>query len=271
MADLNYISKSDIFFSCTEKAYRSVESNLDVHALIHIYSGSLLVKDHNGTYVIQEGETALFYRNMLATFIKQPGSDLPFKSVAIGFSQQFLQSFYAGKTMVRKNKPIWELHRFKEHPLLKSLFDSILPYYDDQMIDLPLELISLKVNEALTIVHTIDPKADSILGNFTIPGKLDIVDFMQKNYAFNIPLERFAYLSGRSLATFKRDFQKAFNMSPQKWLLEMRLKQAHFLITEKHEKPSDVYLEVGFENYSHFSRSFKRKFGNAPSNVMVSY
>ncbi|PWT74573.1 MAG: AraC family transcriptional regulator, partial [Bacteroidetes bacterium] len=102
------------------------------------------------------------------------------------------------------------------------------------------------------------------------PGKIDIAEFMLKNYTFNIAIERFAYLTGRSLATFKRDFQKAFNMPPQKWLLEKRLKQAHFLIAEKNCKPSDIYLEVGFENLSHFSNSFKQHFGYSPSSVTVS-
>jgi AraC-like DNA-binding protein len=33
------------------------------------------------------------------------------------------------------------------------------------------------------------------------------------------------------------------------------------------KKPSDVYLEVGFEDLSHFSFAFKKEFGKAPSLV----
>jgi len=47
----------------------------------------------------------------------------------------------------------------------------------------------------------------------------------------------------------------------------MRLKNAHYLIEEKHQKPSEVYLEAGFENLSHFSRSFKEYFGYPPSTL----
>jgi AraC-like DNA-binding protein len=43
------------------------------------------------------------------------------------------------------------------------------------------------------------------------------------------------------------------------------LEQAYFLIKEKGKKPSDVYLEVGFEDLSHFSFAFKKEFGKAPS------
>ncbi|MGC3978445.1 MAG: AraC family transcriptional regulator [Paludibacteraceae bacterium] len=151
------------------------------------------------------------------------------------------------------------------------MFDSILPYYKLHGENLPIHLTDIKLEEAITIIPTVDMDADSILANFSEQGKIDLADFMQKNYSFNIPLERFAYLTGRSLATFKRDFQKSFNISPQKWLLETRLKHAHYLISEKHRKPSDVYLEVGFENLSHFSNAFKLYFGCTPSKVLLSH
>jgi|GEM_PF-3360782 len=32
-------------------------------------------------------------------------------------------------------------------------------------------------------------------------------------------------------------------------------------------KPSEVYLDVGFENFSHFSYSFKKVYGRPPSAV----
>jgi AraC-like DNA-binding protein len=40
-----------------------------------------------------------------------------------------------------------------------------------------------------------------------------------------------------------------------------------FKIKEKGKKPSDVYLEVGFEDLSHFSFAFKKAFGKAPSQL----
>lgn len=240
------------------------------HALVYIYSGSMTVTDANGTYTIKAGETALFYRNMLAKFTKHPSDTAAFKSISILFSQPFLQKFYSLNKSNENTKPKWEAKRIEKHPLLISLFDSIVPYYHLHGDNLPAHLTDIKLQEAITILRTVDTGADSLLANFAGQGKSDLAGFMQKNFSFNIPLERFARLTGRSLATFKRDFQKAFNSTPQKWLLETRLKQAHYLISEKNKKPSDVYLEVGFENLSHFSHSFKQHFGYTPSSVAVS-
>jgi AraC family transcriptional regulator, exoenzyme S synthesis regulatory protein ExsA len=104
-----------------------------------------------------------------------------------------------------------------------------------------------------------------VLANFEEPGKIDLTAYMEKNFMFNLPLEKFAYLTGRSLTTCKRDFSKAFNTTPQRWLTQKRLELAHYQFVEKKKKPIDVCYEVGFENLSHFSHAFKKQFGYAPS------
>lgn len=267
MPYINYISKSDIFFSCTEKEQRSHENTVAEHALVYLHSGSMTVTDQNGAYKIQEGETVLFPRNMLAKFVKHPPEMTEFKSISILFSQPFLQRYYSVNPANENIKPGWEARRIEKHPLLTSLFNSILPYYDLHGESLPAPLSDIKLQEAIAILRTVDPGADHILANFSEQGKIDLPEFMLKSFAFNIPLERFARLTGRSLATFKRDFQKAFHTTPQKWLLETRLKQAHYLISEMNKKPSDAYLEAGFENLSHFSTAFKKHFGYTPSGL----
>ncbi len=106
---------------------------------------------------------------------------------------------------------------------------------------------------------------DNVLVDFGDPGKINLSSFMECNYMFNMTMDKFGYLTGRSLTTFKRDFKRAFQTTPQKWLTQKRLELAHYQIREKTRKPSEVYLEVGFENLSHFNYAFKRYFGYAPT------
>jgi AraC-like DNA-binding protein len=44
-------------------------------------------------------------------------------------------------------------------------------------------------------------------------------------------------------------------------LLKRRLAAAYEAITKDHKAPVDLYLDLGFEDLSHFSRSFKQEFG----------
>ena len=90
---------------------------------------------------------------------------------------------------------------------------------------------------------------------------------MEEHYMYNLPLEKFAFLTGRSLTTFKSDFKKTFNNTPGKWLTQKRLNLAHHKLDVEKLKTSDVYLSVGFENLSHFSFAFKKAFGYSPSSL----
>jgi AraC-like DNA-binding protein len=96
---------------------------------------------------------------------------------------------------------------------------------------------------------------------------IDLADFIEQDYMFNMPLNKFSYLTGRSLTTFKRDFDKIYGVTPQRWLTKRRLKLAHYLLSESKQKPVDVYREVGFENLSHFSYAFRKQFGYAPKEI----
>jgi AraC family transcriptional regulator, exoenzyme S synthesis regulatory protein ExsA len=88
---------------------------------------------------------------------------------------------------------------------------------------------------------------------------------MEDNYCFNLTVEQYAQLCNRSLSAFKRDFQKTMHTTPGKWLLEKRLSHALRLLENKEKNVNEVAFESGFENASHFTRSFKERYQVTPS------
>jgi AraC-like DNA-binding protein len=131
-------------------------------------------------------------------------------------------------------------------------------------------LAEIKIKEVLILLLQEDAGLKDVLFDFNEPGKIDIEAFMNKNYHFNVNLDRFAYLTGRSLATFKRDFEKIFGVTPGKWLLKKRLQEAYYLLSEKGKMASDIYMDLGFEDLSHFSFVFKKQYGLSPSKILSS-
>ncbi|MFV0469317.1 MAG: helix-turn-helix domain-containing protein, partial [Dysgonomonas sp.] len=127
-------------------------------------------------------------------------------------------------------------------------------------------MMKLKLQEGVLSLLNIDKEFYPELFDFTEPWKIDILDFMEENYMYDLTVEDIALYTGRSLATFKRDFKKLSDISPQRWLMYKRLKVANDKILNENKKISDVYLEVGFKNFSHFSTAYKKYFGHSPSN-----
>ena len=83
----------------------------------------------------------------------------------------------------------------------------------------------------------------------------------------NLKLEEIAFLCNMSLSTFKRHFIKEYQISPGKWLQDKRLQKAKEMLETADLKPSDIYLDFGYNNLSNFSIAFKNKFGINPSEI----
>ena len=87
-------------------------------------------------------------------------------------------------------------------------------------------------------------------------------------WSCELSIEEIAHYTGRSLATFKRDFKKISDLTPEKWLIKKRLEKAYELMKAGRKKVVEVYAEVGFRNPSHFSTAFKKEFGVAPTALL---
>lgn len=261
-----YLTKEIKLSSYEDKLFKSDLMFAD-HMLVWFISGETKIIQWDTTFNFKAGDIFLIPRNQLATIINYPKNGLPHKTVVMHLSVERLRRFYE-KIDVKVAEPEQKIFRYSNHPLLASCMASLIPYFDVDG-EFPEELASLKISEAISILRMIDSGVDSVLANFDSPGKIDLVNFMERNFMFNMSLEKLGYLTGRSLSTFNRDFKKLFNTTPQKWLTEKRLELAYYHLAEKKKKPTEVYLEVGFEDLSHFSFIFKKKYGFSPNQLQA--
>lgn len=256
-----------ILYSCYYNRNREGEQFIPEHVFSYQISGTLLVNDGNKMYTVNEGDFKLSRRNHLVKFTKQPPENGEYRSVSVLLDQETLYNFsleYGYKAEKQQNgSAVIEL---KPDPLYKSYIDSLRPYQESKEPGNE-QLLTLKLREAILILLKANPELKDVLFDFNEPGKIDLEAFMLKNFHFNVDLKRFAYLTGRSLSTFKRDFEKIFHTTPSRWLQQRRLQEALYQIKEKGKTASDVYHDLGFEDLSHFSFAFKKMFGIAPSKI----
>ncbi|KMQ62667.1 AraC family transcriptional regulator [Chryseobacterium sp. BLS98] len=255
-----------INYSCYFTVFREGEQFTSYNALSMVISGEMELNDGVNKKIFRSGEIYFVRKNQLLKFLKKPGEEAEFKSLSIRFDDEMLKQMSEEEHFVVPEKlktPAFIEVSVAKH--LKYFMESLLQYQDLLENKSP-ELALLKQKEALILLFEHDQSLKNILYDVSNPYKVDLEVFMLKNYHFNVKLDRFAYLTGRSLATFKRDFEKIFGTAPRKWLLEKRLQEARYLL-ERGSKASDIYLDLGFEDLSHFSFAFKKQYGLPPSRV----
>lgn len=254
-------------YSCSFDRSYTYEKFVPESLLAYQISGQTQIYHQRGEMVLEEGQFLLARRNQFAKSIKVPSGDQDYQCISVLLTMDRLQKFaldneIACEERYRGSRNIL----FGPNNMLNGYFQSIIPYIEsNKPINKRLETI--KVNEAIALLLDMRPDLESFLFDFSDPHKQNLEEFMLKNYHYNAPIEHFARLSGRSLTSFKREFADIFKTSPGTWLKEKRLSEAYYLIQKKSRKPQDIYLDLGFENLSHFYTSFKQKYGTTPAAI----
>lgn len=267
MIDRSVYNFKDIIYSCFQPEESLSEHCLPHHALIYVYSGEIKITDNGKELSVHAGEYVFLKRDNRVKIHKHTLGSEPYKAISIRFDRKFLREYFR---IVKKERLPQNVKRFKEtviklehSPYIESLFASLFPF-TERGIKPTEEFVNMKMNEAMSYILQTDIRFFPTLFDFNNPWKIDLLEFMEQNYMQDMSLKDFALYTGRSLASFKRDFSQLSELPPQKWLIEKRLTKAHELI-KGGKSVTDAYIEVGFKNRSHFSTAFKSHFGYSPN------
>ncbi|NAS11865.1 AraC family transcriptional regulator [Poritiphilus flavus] len=235
------------------------------HEILHVSSGSCKLIIEGRSLELLPGQSILIPKH---TILKYQKVGSPYQSILFFLKDEFLLEFLQNHSF---SKPWQKLARpyviFQAEDLLNAAFQSMRPYIRNAA-KTSKELFRVKTFEILLNLSNNTKTLPEFLFHMAIPAKVDLKLFMENMYIKKIGLQELAQLSGRSLSGFKREFQEVFGTSPFKWIKEKRLQTARELIVHTAKRPTEIYLDVGFEDYSHFSKSYKSYFGYLPSHTL---
>lgn len=150
-------------------------------------------------------------------------------------------------------------------PVLTAYFHSVFGYFGNKEKP-PVSLLELKFKEL--ILNIVSSRCNELVSAYLLSlcaeNKACMREIMERNFIYNMKLEEFARLSGRSLTSFKRDFITIFKTTPGKWLARKKLEYARHLLETTDKNINELTFESGFENPSHFIRIFKQAFKLSP-------
>jgi AraC-like DNA-binding protein len=92
-----------------------------------------------------------------------------------------------------------------------------------------------------------------------------VFNYVKNHFREEITLEEIAGLVSMTVPSFCRYFKKITNKTFIQFVNEYRLVHASKLLAEKPLSITEVCFESGFNNFSHFNKSFKAFTGQNPS------
>ena len=120
------------------------------------------------------------------------------------------------------------------------------------------ELAGAELKSLLTTLHRRDPGQ--------LPQKVvQVQEYLQTHYARPITNKELADLAGYHEYYLNRIFTAATGQSLHRYLLNVRLNRAAYLILNTDLELQDIPEQVGFGSYPHFSGYFKQVYGCSPA------
>jgi AraC-like DNA-binding protein len=235
---------------------------------VYVVEGRKIWHTAYGSYDLQKGDCAFVRKG--ACIVEQFFETDPC-FIFLFMPDEFICEALSSKLTrsIKADRQFHPIISVSDNVMVQAFFFSIMSYFESNRE--PGEaLLELKFRE-LVLTLADDVSNSDLRSYFSSllqqPRIISLQQIMEENFCFNLKLDEFARLSGRSLSAFKRDFENLYQVSPGKWLLEKRLGHALHLLTNASKTVSEAAFESGFESNSHFSRAFRQRYGTRPATI----
>ena len=88
--------------------------------------------------------------------------------------------------------------------------------------------------------------------------------YLNEHYSENISIPKLAKMANYSVSRFRRLFESLTQQSPAAYVMNVRLSAAKTLLSTTDRRITDIAVETGFFDHSHFIRSFRAATGTTP-------
>lgn len=143
---------------------------------------------------------------------------------------------------------------------------TLLEIYDEYAVKNELSELKIYLKLVSMFIEIYESKAAVKLGQLgCTTEKLDeyserfgtVQNYIEKNYMYDITLDKLAYVAGYSKYHFSRIFKQYFGVSFSEYINRIRINAAQKLLLDPSVPITEVALNSGFTNIASFNRVFK--------------
>lgn len=263
----NNTDQLDLFvhdFKMTDDVFKS-KVNLSLHMFSFLQKGKKQVHFANSSVAVNRKQSLLIKRGNCLWSELLDNDDIYYCKLLF-FSESKLRDFlkkHSQFTPSEEETPSYFI--IENDNYIHSYLNSL-----STVIEAPVlfkeNLLSVKFEELmLYLINKYGKAFEKYLQSLISQERSGFKNIIENNVYSNLRIDEIAFLCNMSLSTFKRNFIKEYGTSPGKWLQDKRLHRAKELMSGGNLKPSDIYMDFGYNNLSNFSAAFKNKFGKSPN------
>ncbi len=156
--------------------------------------------------------------------------------------------------------------------LLVGFFEGLANVFKNQEA-LTEGILALKIQELILLLLQSESSPDiRLLINSLFSQRVFSFKETVDAYLFTpVSIPNLAFLTNRSLSSFKREFKRVYQTTPGSYIINKRLERVAQLLTTSDETVTDIGYDCGFNSLEHLSRSFKTKYGVPPSQFRMEH
>jgi len=247
----------------------------------YVVSGTKYIYDNNGRLEINAGE--MFYIRGGNHYIEDvPDERNHYEQIMLYYNTEQL-GWLVAQMNLNYGIKIVEGHgcsncrgrqeiKYPAWDTVKFLFKSINLYIEDNLFAHDDAAVSIKMTELVYLLFT-NPDCcllSKILADTGHKGE-NFEQVMRENIFSNFSLEEFAAKCGCSLTQFKKEFERTFHEAPHQWIIKQRMTHARLMLISTDNAIGEICLECGFNNTSHFIKTFRREYDLTPAHYRAKY
>jgi AraC family transcriptional regulator, exoenzyme S synthesis regulatory protein ExsA len=245
------------------------EGYVSAHAITLVLKGQLHMENDSGASAIVSENQMIFLPKGIYTVSDIIPDKGTFEAVVFFFDEEVISNFVNANNIKPRKERCVDYKIMEYLPEVRVFTESLLELYKNKALA-NRQMTKLKLYELLNILSFARSSClVEALATLNNKERKSLREFMEANFSKPLSIEDYAYLTGRSLSSFRRDFIELFGVSPKQWLIDKRLQRANELLTKNHTSVSQVALDVGYENISHFVKAFHKRYGTPPKQFLM--
>ena len=251
-----------IFYNNAEGAKRLCEFHWHEHLELHyVISGTGRFLINQREFLAEQGDLTVVNSNELHSCEALNG---PFRACVMIFDQSDLSRELSDRHILFQQQ-------IRQDPAVEQLISSAMgeweaqkPGYKQMCRSL---ILQLYVYLTRNYVNQMLQEKDSIRRNRDLERLNAVLVYIEQHYTESISNRQLADLIHLSEDRFCHLFREGIGIAPLQYINDTRLQKAFSLLQTPHFSVTEVADAVGFQDYNHFGRLFRRKYGCTPNEI----